>query len=105
MCSLADGLAALTDLRVTVQRLILVGGGARSEALQEITAAVFGLPVTVPEPGEYVADGAARQAAGLLIGRFPDWATGRAQEITAEPTPEVIKHYRSAARLANLLES
>lgn len=102
VCSLADGLAALTDLGVTVQRLILVGGGARSEALQEITAAVFGLPVTVPEPGEYVADGAARQAAGLLTGRFPTWATGRAQEITAEPTPEVIKHYRTAARLANL---
>ena len=103
VCSLADGLAALTDLGVTVQRLILVGGGARSEALQEITAAVFGLPVTVPEPGEYVADGAARQAAGLLTGRFPTWATGRAQEITAEPTPEVITHYRTAARLANPL--
>ena len=103
VCSLADGLAALTDLGVTVQRLILVGGGARSEALQELTAAVFGLPVTVPEPGEYVADGAARQAAGLLTGRFPTWATGRAQEITAEPTPEVITHYRTAARLANPL--
>lgn len=103
VCSLADGLAALTDLGVTVRRLILVGGGARSEALQEITAAVFGLPVTVPEPGEYVADGAARQAAGLLIGRFPNWAAGRAQEVTAEPTPEVTKHYRTAARLANVL--
>lgn len=103
VCSLADGLAALTDLGVTVKRLILVGGGARSEALQDITAAVFGLPVTVPEPGEYVADGAARQAAALLIGRFPDWATGRAQEITAEPTPEVINQYRTAARLARLL--
>ncbi|MFN3924308.1 MAG: FGGY-family carbohydrate kinase, partial [Pseudarthrobacter sp.] len=101
-CSLADGLAALTDLGVRVQRLILVGGGARSEALQEIIAAVFGLPVTVPEPGEYVADGAARQATGLLTGRFPTWAVGRAQEITAEPTPEVIKHYRTAARLATL---
>jgi xylulokinase len=103
VCSLADGLAALTDLGVTVKRLILVGGGARSEALQDIAAAVFGLPVTVPEPGEYVADGAARQAAGLLIGRFPSWATGRAQEITAEPTPEVITQYRTAARLASLL--
>lgn len=103
VCSLADGLAALTDLGVTVKRLILVGGGARSEALQGITAAVFGLPVTVPEPGEYVADGAARQAAGLLNGRFPTWATGRAQEITAEPTPEVITQYRTAARLASLL--
>ena len=30
--------------------------------------AVLGLPVVVPEPGEYVARGAARQAAGLLLG-------------------------------------
>lgn len=97
VCSLADGLAALTDQGVTVERLILVGGGARSEALQAITAAVFGLPVIVPEPGEYVADGAARQAAGLLTGELPNWATGVARRVTAPPTPQVLKRYRAAA--------
>lgn len=60
VCSVADGLAALTDLGVSVQRQILVSGGARSEALQKITGAVFRLPATVPEPGEYAADGAAQ---------------------------------------------
>ncbi|MDI3195523.1 xylulokinase [Pseudarthrobacter sp. AL07] len=100
VCSLADGLAALTDQGVTVQRLILIGGGARSQALQEITSAVFGLPVHVPEPGEYVADGAARQAAGLLNGQLPNWATGPAQEIAVEPTRELIRRYRAAAGLA-----
>lgn len=99
-CSLADGLSALTGLGVTVHRLILVGGGARSAALQEVAAAVFGLPVTVPEPGEYVADGAARQAAGLLIGHWPNWAIAPAREIAAIATTEVVKRYRAAARLA-----
>jgi xylulokinase len=32
-CSLADGLKALTDLGITARRIILVGGGARSEDL------------------------------------------------------------------------
>lgn len=98
VCSLADGLAALTDLGVKVQRLILIGGGARSEALQHITAAVFGLPVTVPEPGEYVADGASRQAAGLLAGELPHWSSGREKIVEARPVPGVLEHYRAVAR-------
>jgi xylulokinase len=100
VCSLADGLAALTDLGVTVQRLILVGGAARSDALQRITAEVFGLPVTVPEPGEYVANGAARQAGGLWLGKLPDWTAATVKEVKAEPTPEVLKRYRAVATLA-----
>ncbi|MCA4131229.1 xylulokinase [Arthrobacter sp. M4] len=73
LCSLADGLAALQAQGVEAKRIILVGGGAQSPAVQEAAPSVFGLPVFVPAPGEYVADGAARQAAGILIGRFPDW--------------------------------
>lgn len=99
-CSLADGLAALTGMGVTAQRIILIGGGARSEALQQVTAGVFGMPVVIPEPGEYVADGAARQAAGVLLGKFPDWSPGAAKKITTEATPEVLKRYRAAANLA-----
>jgi xylulokinase len=96
-CSLADGLKALTDLGITAERVILVGGGARSEALQKVLAGVFGLPVTVPEPGEYVADGAARQAAGLLLGALPNWEAEGAVTVSAEPTPEVLERYRTAA--------
>jgi xylulokinase len=29
--------------------------------------------VTVPAPGEYVANGAARQAASILLGNAPTW--------------------------------
>jgi xylulokinase len=49
-----------------VSRVLLVGGGARSEAVRRIAPAVLGYPVVVPQPGEYVAVGAARQAAWVL---------------------------------------
>ncbi|MCC9178286.1 xylulokinase [Arthrobacter sp. zg-Y750] len=96
-CSLADGFAALKDTGVDAQRVILVGGAARSEAVQQSIAAVFGLPVTVPRPGEYVADGAARQAAAVLTGDWPAWNDGTSTVVTADPAPEVLARYRQAA--------
>jgi xylulokinase len=41
--------------------------------VQAVAAQVFDVPVIVPEPGEYVADGAARQAAWVLTGARPSW--------------------------------
>ncbi|MGW7417857.1 xylulokinase [Streptomyces sp. NPDC054863] len=96
VCSLADGLRALTAQGVPARRIILVGGGARSAAVQEAAAAIFGLPVLVPEPGEYVADGAARQAAGVHLGHFPTWRRTGTRTVTARPTPDVLDHYRAA---------
>jgi hypothetical protein len=46
-----------------------------------------------------VADGAARQAAALLLGEFPDWSAGSARTVPCEPTPEVLSRYRAAATL------
>ena len=99
VCSLADGLAALQAQGVTAVRIILVGGGAQSTAVQQIAASVFGLPVVVPEPGEYVADGAARQAAAVLTGRWPRWKSART-EVTAPDggAPAVLEQYRRYAR-------
>lgn len=96
-CSLADGLKALTDMGVDARRIILVGGGARSKALREAVAAVFGLPVSVPSPGEYVADGAARQAAGALRGSMPDWRTNDVELMDVAATPPVLERYRDVA--------
>jgi xylulokinase len=72
LCGLADGLDAIVRHGLQPRRLLLVGGAARSRAVPAIAAAVLGLPVVVPEPGEYVARGAARQAAELL-GHSADW--------------------------------
>ncbi|MEK0157090.1 xylulokinase [Arthrobacter oryzae] len=98
VCSLADGLAALQAQGVTAGRIILVGGGAQSAAVQQVAASVFGLPVVVPEPGEYVADGAARQAAAVRTGRWPAWVSARTEVTAADGgAPEVLEQYRRYA--------
>lgn len=86
LCALADGLDHLTSLGVPARRIVLVGGGAKSAALREIAPTVFGVPVHVPEAAEYVALGAARQAAWALTGTLPEWdsAPVRRYEATAE---------------------
>ena len=62
LSGLGAGLEALRGLGVPLQRALLIGGGAQSEAVRAIAPLVLGIPVEVPEPGEYVALGAARQA-------------------------------------------
>ncbi len=100
LCLLADGLEAVREQGVTIEHVTLVGGGARSRAVRALAPAVLGVPVTVPTPGEYVADGAARQAAWVLSGTNepPAWQTGESQTISADPTPGVLQRYRVAAR-------
>ncbi|MGH3746200.1 MAG: FGGY family carbohydrate kinase, partial [Micromonosporaceae bacterium] len=66
LCGLADALDELVAMGARIDRVFLVGGGARSAALRAIAPAILGRPVAVPEPGEHVADGAARQAAWAL---------------------------------------
>ncbi|MBT2552206.1 xylulokinase [Arthrobacter sp. ISL-5] len=98
VCSLADGLAALEAQGVVAARIILVGGGAQSRAVQQVAAAVFGLPVVVPEPGEYVADGAARQAAGILGGAWPYWTPSISEVPATVSAPQVLTQYRNYAK-------
>lgn len=102
LCGLADGLDALHAQGVRVERLQLIGGGAQSEAVRRIAPQVFGLPVTVPEPGEYVADGAARQAAWVLSGeaQAPRWATSSSTGYSAEPVPGIRARYAAVRDLA-----
>ncbi|MFC8304237.1 xylulokinase [Specibacter sp. NPDC057265] len=71
--SLADALAALTSFGLPVKRVLLIGGGAKSRALREAAATMFGVPIDVPEQREYVALGAARQAAWAASGELPPW--------------------------------
>jgi xylulokinase len=95
LCALADGLAHLTAHGAIARRILLVGGGARSRALREIAPAVFGVPVLVPAPAEYVALGAARQAAWVLRGtpRPPAWKPPPTDGYTADPVPAVLERY------------
>ncbi|OHV35019.1 MULTISPECIES: xylulokinase [Pseudofrankia] len=89
LCGLAVGVDALRQHGVLVRRAVLVGGGSRSRAVRQIAPAVLGLPVALPDPGtEWVARGAARQAAWALSGSAqpPDWAVA-ADLVAAEPDP------------------
>jgi xylulokinase len=76
LCGQADGLAALTEQGLEAKQVLLIGGAAKSRAVCEIAPSVLGVPVVVPEPGEYVALGAARQAAWVLSSAAepPTWA-------------------------------
>jgi xylulokinase len=95
LCGLADGLDAVAAGGTPVRRVLLVGGGARSEAVRRIAPAVLGVPVVVPRPGEYVADGAARQAAWVLAGGGapPEWPASGTETFEAEPQPFVRERY------------
>ncbi|HEY1616875.1 MAG TPA: xylulokinase [Streptosporangiaceae bacterium] len=102
---LADGLDAIRSAGVDVRRVLLIGGGARSTAVQQVAPAVFGLPVDVPPAGEYVALGAARQAAWVLAGGAspPDWAGGQVRRFEADAQPTVRERYAAARDTAGSL--
>jgi xylulokinase len=101
LCGLADGLEAIAALGNPVRRVFLIGGGARSEAVRRLAPAVLGVPVLVPPPGEYVADGAARQAAWVLAGGDtpPVWPAASTQTYEADPVPFVRARYAEAREL------
>lgn len=100
LCGLADGLDALRAQGVEVRRLVLIGGGARSEAVRNIAPQVFGLPVEVPQPGEYVADGAARQAAWALYAATdaPDWGPPAGTKVFEAAAEPLIREQYAAVR-------
>ncbi|HEX6578125.1 MAG TPA: xylulokinase [Jiangellaceae bacterium] len=68
LCGLADGVDALVAQGIPLRRVLLIGGAAQSAAVRVVAPMVFGVPIVVPTPGEYVAQGAARQAAWALSG-------------------------------------
>ncbi len=106
LCGLADGMDALRALDVPVERVMLIGGAAQSPAVQEIAPQIFGLPISIPEPGEYVADGAARQAAWVLASAEagapaaqPAWATTMSKTLPANPVPLIREQYAAVRDL------
>ncbi len=109
LCGLADGLDALRAQGVPIKRVMLIGGAAQSPAVQQIATQVFGLPIGIPESGEYVADGAARQAAWVLAAASapggaadiapPAWSTTIATTLAADPKPVIREQYAAVRDL------
>ncbi|PKW27751.1 xylulokinase [Phycicoccus duodecadis] len=105
LLGLASAVDAVRDRAgCPVERVLLIGGAAASRAVRTVAPDVLGAPVAVPEPGEYVAVGAARQAAWALAGGDAPPAWPVAVEATVEPRePERGAELR--ARYADVLRA
>lgn len=95
LSGLADAVDSLVALGVKVERILLIGGAAKNPAVPVIASALFGRDVLVPPIGEYVANGAAKQAAWALLGQMPQWDLGHVQHHSSAPTPSVMEKYRA----------
>ena len=94
LAGLADAVDSLVALGVGVNRILLIGGAAKNPAVPVIASALFGREVLVPPAGEYVADGAAKQAAWALLGTMPAWDLGEVTHHISAPTPDVMQRYK-----------
>ncbi len=103
LANLVSGVESLAREGVAVERVLLIGGASASRAVRDIAPRLFGVPVAIPEPGEYVGIGAARQAAWVLAGgeEPPDW-TVRVETTVRPPRTdgdgEVLGRYAELLR-------
>ena len=91
--SLAHGLKAVTDEGVEPERLLIIGGAAKNTAVQAIAPTIFPYPIVVPEAGEYVAWGAAVQAAWAHQGHRPDWKPQGTDLPQTGHNPDLLARY------------
>lgn len=103
LLGLADAVDALVACGVEPRRILLIGGAAASPAVQHVATTLFTVPVHVPTPGEYVADGAARQAAWVLSAAAepPAWSDAGAVVRDPAPVPAVREAYAAAREAAH----
>ena len=98
LCSQRDCLELIRSLGASITRILLIGGGAKSEAIRTLAPSILGMDVTRPATDEYVAIGAARQAAWVLSGETepPAWQLTIDGVETGEPTEAVYEAYAKA---------
>jgi len=101
ICGLLDGLDALAAFAPADGRLILVGGGARSQAYRHVLADLSGRSVLVPRGEEQVATGACVQAAAVVTGAEPAdvadrWNLGDGEVVEPGPGSAAAADVRAA---------
>jgi xylulokinase len=91
----ADRIAAACGTEPASGRVLLIGGGARSPAVRQAAPGIFFSPVIVPEPEEYVALGAARQAAWAMAGtpEPPPWPPRPTETYTGPAQPQIRERH------------
>ena len=85
VCGMLDALDALAA-HAPVHEVVLIGGGARSEAVRQVFASLCAMPVSVADADEAVAAGACVQAAAVADGVAHDeivrrWGLGRTMPV------------------------
>jgi xylulokinase len=97
--AMRDVVGRLGELDVSVESLLLVGGGANSELWGRIRADATGLPAEIPQRKDTSPVGAALLAA-VAVGDWPNLAEAARQvgeiEKVLEPDPSVKKCYDEA---------
>ncbi len=89
-------LDALAACGVRSRRLLVIGGAAKNPAVQRVLAELVDLPLGIPTPDEYVAKGAAMQAAAALTGSFPAWTVEVSAVPPASPEPQIVRQHHDA---------
>jgi xylulokinase len=98
LCGLADAVDALALCGITPSRAILIGGGANSLAVQALAPSILGVPMIIPDSAEYVAIGAARQAAWALTGTLPTWHVPTGEQLVPSFDAAPLRANYAAAR-------
>ena len=99
-CSLLDALDAVRVV-APVERVVLVGGGARSIAYRHVFASLCDLPVGWADADEAVASGACVQAAAVALGVSHAeialmWGLGATTAVVGQPAPDDVRtRYRA----------
>lgn len=98
LCSMSFGLSSIQSVTKTkFDRIILIGGASVNRAVQECARHIFELPIIIPTPREYVARGAAIQAAWALHGTKPDWDLDLVETLDPDYIPSIYEDYKVAA--------
>lgn len=98
-------LEALASRDVETRELILIGGAAQSLAVQRVLSEMVDVPISVPEPDEYVTKGAALQAAVTVVGDFPSWGASLVP-LPCEPhQPQIARQHQDAKATMGYLEA
>ena len=94
-CHMRATLEAVRAGGIEISSAMVVGGAAKSNVLLQILADIMQIPLALPAPGEYVAKGAARQAAlaaGAELG--PGWDPQVIKRVSPGRAPSSWETYR-----------
>ncbi len=94
ICGLVDSITTLQSSGAQIERVMIVGGAAKNPGVGPIASAILGRPVMTFPPREFVADGAARQAAWALLGELPNWKIPDVIEFNGKAAPFVLDQHR-----------